>query len=161
MLTCDPSKEVRRAVSMNPSTPLGNLAVLAADSSATVRTAAGYRQKERRQQAIRTHGRRRPSVFDNDYAPYGRSSGGGNPDSWRTDFRAAVGLEEINRRLAGRSAWEVLEIEPGASQADIRRAFRRLVRLHHPDRGGSSERVLDILAAWETLKDLDILERLP
>jgi hypothetical protein len=35
--------------------------------------------------------------------------------------------------------WRLLGLERGASKADIHKAYRRLSKLYHPDRGGSKE----------------------
>jgi len=49
--------------------------------------------------------------------------------------------------------YEALEIEPTASAEEIKRAYRKLALLHHPDKGGSQERFKDISAAYKVLSD--------
>jgi hypothetical protein len=50
--------------------------------------------------------------------------------------------------------YEVLEVAPGTPTAEIRRAYLRLARAHHPDRGGrDAERMRRINAAWAVLGD--------
>jgi curved DNA-binding protein CbpA len=48
--------------------------------------------------------------------------------------------------------YRVLGIPHGASPAVILDAYRRLSKLHHPDRGGSPERFREIQRAVETLR---------
>ena len=38
-----------------------------------------------------------------------------------------------------RDPYRVLEVSPGASSEELHDAYRRLVKLHHPDRNGGSE----------------------
>ena len=45
-----------------------------------------------------------------------------------------------------------LDEEPGLDLARIRLRYRQLVSLHHPDRGGSTERLQSINAAMEVLQ---------
>lgn len=56
-----------------------------------------------------------------------------------------------------RSAYDVLGLEPSASTEAIRLAYRRLAKLHHPDRAGEDpsahQRFLEIRAAFEILGD--------
>ncbi|MCB9654503.1 MAG: J domain-containing protein [Deltaproteobacteria bacterium] len=56
-----------------------------------------------------------------------------------------------------KSAYDILEIAPGADDAEIRRAYRRLAGQAHPDRHDASadanERFLQIKAAYEVLID--------
>lgn len=50
--------------------------------------------------------------------------------------------------------YEVLEVAPGTPTAEIRRAYLRLARAHHPDRGGRDpDRMRRINAAWAVLGD--------
>jgi lysylphosphatidylglycerol synthetase-like protein (DUF2156 family) len=45
----------------------------------------------------------------------------------------------------------ILGVAPGASEADIRSAFRRCMARAHPDQGGSTEEAARISAARDTL----------
>jgi len=49
--------------------------------------------------------------------------------------------------------YEVLGVARTASTAEIRSAYRKLVRQVHPDQGGSATRFRAVQAAWETLSD--------
>jgi molecular chaperone DnaJ len=47
----------------------------------------------------------------------------------------------------------VLGVKPGASPAEIKSAYRALVKRHHPDAGGDPDRILALNAAWEVLRE--------
>ena len=49
--------------------------------------------------------------------------------------------------------YSVLEVTRGASPAVIEAAYKALAKKHHPDRGGNSELMKDITAAYSVLKD--------
>lgn len=51
--------------------------------------------------------------------------------------------------------YDLLGVEPDASPAAVRAAYRRAARLHHPDRAGeqSSARMAEINRAWQVLGD--------
>ena len=53
----------------------------------------------------------------------------------------------------GRDPYAVLGVPLQASQAEIKAAYRRLVKQHHPDAGGDDQRILVLNAAWEVLGD--------
>ena len=51
--------------------------------------------------------------------------------------------------------YSVLEVSSHASAAEIKAAYRRLVKQHHPDAGGDDQQMLALNAAWEVLGDQD------
>jgi hypothetical protein len=52
---------------------------------------------------------------------------------------------------AAASPYETLGVSATASQEELRRAYRRLLRQTHPDVGGSAERFHAVQAAWERI----------
>ena len=73
--------------------------------------------------------------------------------TWSDAMRAAA--EEMRRQqeeayrgrrqTPGKRAWhEVLGVPPNADRATITRAYRKLAAIHHPDKGGSVERMAEI-----------------
>jgi len=49
--------------------------------------------------------------------------------------------------------YQLLEVEKSATQADIKKAFRKLAVTHHPDKGGDPEKFKEITKAYEVLSD--------
>lgn len=58
-----------------------------------------------------------------------------------------------NTNVDTHALYKVLELEKSASQADIKKAFRRLALRKHPDKGGDPEEFKKIQAAYEVLSD--------
>lgn len=52
-----------------------------------------------------------------------------------------------------RDLYEVLGVSRDASDADIKKAYRRKATEHHPDRGGDEEAFKELTAAYEVLKN--------
>jgi len=51
------------------------------------------------------------------------------------------------------NAYETLGVPKGASDEEIKRAYRKLASQHHPDKGGDTKRFQEIQSAYETLSD--------
>lgn len=55
--------------------------------------------------------------------------------------------------MVRRDLYEVLGVARDASTAELRRAYRRRVRVTHPDAGGDPQRFREVQEAWEVLSD--------
>ncbi len=77
-----------------------------------------------------------------------------HPD-WRDqeDERSARGAETslLSRQLSRAEAYQWLGLEAGCSEEDIRRAYHRLIKRVHPDRGGSAALTAQITEARDKL----------
>jgi DnaJ-class molecular chaperone len=51
------------------------------------------------------------------------------------------------------NAYETLGVPKGASDEEIKRAYRKLASQHHPDKGGDTQRFQEIQSAYDTLSD--------
>src|SRR5262245_32089025 len=49
--------------------------------------------------------------------------------------------------------YAVLGVDKDASKVDIDRSYKRMASKHHPDRGGSEERMKQLNEAYSVLKD--------
>lgn len=71
-----------------------------------------------------------------------------DPDSF-SDREGESGFEEMTKQ----QAYQILGLEPGASQEEIHQAWRRLIKGVHPDGGGSAFLTAKINAARDVLMD--------
>lgn len=51
------------------------------------------------------------------------------------------------------NAYDILGVPKGASDEEIKKAYRKLASQHHPDKGGDTARFQEIQSAYETLSD--------
>ena len=49
--------------------------------------------------------------------------------------------------------YKILDVAKGASQDEIKKAFRKLAHKYHPDRGGDEKKFKEINEAYQTLSD--------
>lgn len=57
--------------------------------------------------------------------------------------------------LAAADHYGALGVAQSATAAEIKAAYRTLVKRHHPDAGGDPQRIVVLNAAWEVLRDRD------
>lgn len=55
-------------------------------------------------------------------------------------------------RMASLEDYSVLQVAPHACLEVVRAAWRALVQLHHPDRGGNPARLIEVNMAWDRVK---------
>ena len=48
--------------------------------------------------------------------------------------------------------YQILKVHPSAKLEEIKKAYRKLVKIHHPDAGGDSAVMLEVNSAWEIIK---------
>jgi curved DNA-binding protein len=51
------------------------------------------------------------------------------------------------------NAYETLGVPKGASEEEVKKAYRKLASKHHPDRGGDTAKFQEIQSAYDTLSD--------
>ena len=78
------------------------------------------------------------------------------PPGWEAWKKAHAGrfqtVQPVNEAQAAEKAdYRILEIEPGASKDEIRRAFHHLAKTYHPDHGGDEGIFQAMLAAYDRL----------
>lgn len=55
--------------------------------------------------------------------------------------------------------YKILGVEKGASQDDVKRAFRKLAHEHHPDKGGNADKFKEVNEAYQVLGDAEKRKR--
>lgn len=97
---------------------------------------------------------KRPSIWSKEFK-YPQYEGElGSVESWADAFRQRFSNAEIKEILKDESPWGILGLTPGASQDDIKRAFRKKAVETHPDRNPGIDRSVfqKVNAAYQTLR---------
>ena len=81
----------------------------------------------------------------------GSGAASGRGRRTRSDRRHSDRVDDRMPRDSRAAALAVLGLHPGASQEEIKAAFRQLVKRHHPDVGGSPEDFLRVSEAYQQL----------
>lgn len=69
--------------------------------------------------------------------------------------QAFMGYQALPPAVSERKWWEVLDVSPRASDDEIRQAYLKLARQHHPNNGGSDDKMAEINKAYEQAKQFD------
>lgn len=62
-------------------------------------------------------------------------------------------MRRANKKGTMKDYYSILGVAPGASEDDIKRAYRTLAMKHHPDRGGDQTQFQEIQEAYSVLSD--------
>ncbi len=104
----------------------------------------------------RAHERaRRADAEGRDQAGQSRRARNARADGTREQTESA-GQQQRRRPPSGMSrtrAREILGVDPDASEADVRRAYREQVKAVHPDRGGDPDAFRRVKQAYERLQE--------
>lgn len=57
--------------------------------------------------------------------------------------------EEDTKEVDNKKLYEILEVDPKASDSEIRSNYKKLVLKHHPDKGGDPDLIKEINLAYE------------
>ncbi|XP_070568773.1 translocation protein SEC63 homolog [Ptychodera flava] len=73
--------------------------------------------------------------------------------AWTVFLVLAYKASQVKTETVEFDPYEVLEIDRGASTPEIRKKYRQLSKLHHPDKGGDHLTFMKIAKAYEALTD--------
>lgn len=96
-------------------------------------------------------------TFAPDYCPYGKNAGPrGNPDQWKDAFKNRFSPEEAARILGDQTVqskgeWAILGLSIDSCWDEVKKAYRALAKIHHPDAGGDPEDFKKIHAAYSLI----------
>lgn len=78
----------------------------------------------------------------------------GDPQKWAGIFSASFENSESVKSIVGMNAYEILGLRPSATDEEVAKTYRRLARLHHPDKGGDRLQFEKITTAYTTIKTM-------
>ncbi|MRJ45452.1 DnaJ domain-containing protein [Idiomarina loihiensis] len=78
------------------------------------------------------------------------STSGADVESMLDDFWRRMGhsSSRVETSMPVNDAWQIMEVEPPASQTFIKKQYRKLVHKYHPDKGGSVAKMQKIQKAY-------------
>lgn len=87
--------------------------------------------------------------------PGGRTAGGSRGSSWGGQGRSSAGFD-----AAEAAKTKIPGLGKVKTKADAKKAYRAAAMKSHPDKGGSTEKMQEVNAAWESFKNSPLYEKL-
>lgn len=84
--------------------------------------------------------------------------GGGFPGGFGGGFPGGFGggrMDEEEKEVDTQELYDVLEVSKEATEQEIKKSFRKLTLIHHPDKGGDENKFKEINAAYEVLSNAE------
>lgn len=79
--------------------------------------------------------------------------GYGSESEWGKAFDERMGVEEAAAALGDDNPLTILGFKKMPTMDALKTAYRKLIRIHHPDFGGTDEMARRIIAAYSILED--------
>lgn len=73
----------------------------------------------------------------------------GDTNPFESPYSGQQAYAQARHHQAGARCYVILGVPPSASKAEIKLAFRKLAKEHHPDRGGDPKKFQEIQEAYE------------
>jgi DnaJ-class molecular chaperone len=90
--------------------------------------------------------------FMSGYRTYDTSKGFGSQDEWKKIFEHRLGIDAAQEALGSDNPHSILGVKLTATWSEIKAAYRKLVMIHHPDKGGDAATFRKIQGAYEVLE---------
>jgi len=70
-------------------------------------------------------------------------------------FNFNFGSNQRRGDVNNKEYYNILNVDKTASHSEIKKAYYKLAKTHHPDKGGNEEKFKKIMTAYEVLSDKD------
>lgn len=77
---------------------------------------------------------------------------------WALLIAGVVKVSQFEKEFSEYNPYDVLKLEPGASNGEIKKAYRKLSLEFHPDRGGDEKEFMKVAKAYQALTDEEAKE---
>jgi bifunctional non-homologous end joining protein LigD len=95
---------------------------------------------------------KRSSIWEDKGSRYGTYEGPrGNPTDWASAFGGVWENSPTVKTLEALENYRTLNLSPTATDAEVKKRFRTLVKQHHPDHGGDSEIYQRVVEAYQRI----------
>jgi len=98
--------------------------------------------------------KKKKNIWADNYRPYGVNEGErGSTSQWKHYFDSAMGIGEAQAIVKDSSPYGILGLSMGCTWAEVKKAFRTLIKIHHPDVGGDRAEFEKVYASYSILKE--------
>ena len=78
----------------------------------------------------------------------------GSPEQWASTFSFAFESSDSIQSIVGMKAYSIFGLQPTATDEEVKKAYRKFARIHHPDKGGNPEEFQKYTKAYEIILNM-------